>query len=177
MQRKIVENIHKVSSNASSLFYHNLVPHPIASDPTEQEGLVVLESKFAPIICQAIVTPKALPGQLVASCALLRPGAKSKLHFPHVLWNHTIGFYMYVSFDFGGWIISWTAETPSAAKSIFHDAVGKERARGIGAHIFFCEVVDHIDGFGGGEEGDASAVAEEAEVAEVGYNEDGRAPS
>ena len=42
--------------------------------------------------------------------------------------------------------------------------------------IFFCEIVDYVCWFGGGEEGGATTVAEEAEVAVVGYDVDGGVP-
>lgn len=42
--------------------------------------------------------------------------------------------------------------------------------------VFFREVVDHIGGLGSGEERDERAVAEEAEVAEVGHQVDGISP-
>lgn len=43
-------------------------------------------------------------------------------------------------------------------------------------HMFFGEVVDHVYGFGGCEQGDAGAIAEEAEVAVVGYDVNGGVP-
>ena len=43
-------------------------------------------------------------------------------------------------------------------------------------HVFFREMVNHVSGLSGREEGGASAVTEEAEVAVVSYDVDGGAP-
>lgn len=43
-------------------------------------------------------------------------------------------------------------------------------------HVFDVEVGDDVGGFGGGEQRDAGSVAEEAEVAVVGYDVDGGVP-
>lgn len=68
-----------------------------------------------------------------------------------------------------------TAEFPPATQAVVHHAAG-ETAGVMRMHVFFGEVVDDVSRFGGGEEGGAGAVAEEAEVAVVGDDVDRGVP-
>ena len=63
---------------------------------------------------------------------------------------------------------------PAATKSVTHDGAGK--GGGLSAEVLFRYVWDDFEGLGSGEQGDAGAVAVEAEVAVVGDNVDGRVP-
>lgn len=72
-----------------------------------------------------------------------------------------------------GWVVGGgfsggeggTGEPPSASQGMFHHVT--RQASVVGVQVLLQQVVHDVDWFGGGEEGDAGAVAEEAEVAVV----------
>ena len=79
---------------------HVLIAHSITSDATKVERFVVLQTEFTPIICESVVTPKALPSQFVVTSRLLASASETELHLPHVLGDNAIGLNMHISFDF-----------------------------------------------------------------------------
>lgn len=65
-------------------------------------------------------------------------------------------------------------EAPSTSQGVLHHVA--RQAAVVGVQVLRQQVGHDVDGFGGGEEGDAGAVAEEAEVAVVGDDVHGGVP-
>lgn len=153
--------------------------HPIALDPTPIKRPIILQPKLAPIIRQPIITPIPLPSQLVIACPAART-LKTQQHLVHVLWGHTSRFHNERAFLLGGGVFCFEAwdrragETPAAEEGVFHGCRGQRAVRFV--HVLDEEVGDDVRGFAGREQADAGAVAQEAEVAVVCHDVDGRVP-
>jgi hypothetical protein len=50
---------------------HRLISQPIATDSTEEERLIVLQSELGPVVRELVIAPEALPLQLVILDAML----------------------------------------------------------------------------------------------------------
>ena len=44
---------------------HRLISQSIATDSTEEEGLIVLQLELGPVVREQVITPESLPLQLV----------------------------------------------------------------------------------------------------------------
>lgn len=70
-------------------------------------------------------------------------------------------------------------EFPPAAEGVFHDCDGDgatATAARVRVHIFRADMVHDVGGFRGGEQRDACAVTEEAQVPEVSHDVHGHVP-
>ena len=164
-----------------------LIPHPITLDPTPKKRPIVPQPKLRPIVRQPVITPEPAPHQFIVlgRTGALAAGAEGQLHRVRVLWIHAFGFDGEVTFGldvivgFGGRISvgGGRRKFPPAPQGIFHHDAGQSADDAAAVvHVFSGEVVDHVDGYDGGEQGDAGAVAEEAQIAVVGYDMHGGIP-
>lgn len=161
---------------------------PVTPDPTPKVRPIIPESEFRPIVRQSIVAPIPTPRQLIIP-RLPRPASRA-LQLQHQLVHvfrirlvcvravgldvyHTLRLGVLARFCIGG--VGVTAELPSSAQGMVHDRA-RQAACVARVKVFGREVVDDVGGLGGGEERGAAAVAEEAEVAVVGYDQDGGVP-
>lgn len=130
------------------------------------------------------MTPEPLPRQFVVPRAAHSPRAtKGQVQFVHVLWPDALGLDVDVAFRFacafsmvvvsGSRVKKGTAQLPSALQRVPHHRA-REHAFSVvvNVQILLGEMMHHVRWLCGGEEADAGAVAEEAEVAVVGYDVD-----
>lgn len=81
----------------------DLISQSIATDSTEKERLVILELKFRPIIRELVITPEALPLQLVVLDSVLGPANRlhRQEHRVKVPWACAFGFDVQISYFTG----------------------------------------------------------------------------
>lgn len=105
-----------------------LFPKPVAFDATEKEGLVILEPKLGPVICQLVVAVEAPPHELVVPSALAC-AAKRKVHAIHVLGPHALRLNVQVTLLIryvGIRVVHCGGQAPTALESEMHSRRRRE---------------------------------------------------
>lgn len=168
------------------------LPRPPTPHPRPEEGPVVPEPKLGPVVREAVVAPEAPPDQFVVprGAGPMRCRAEGEVEVVGVFAVGAEGLDVEVPLGLEGFLgggggvgVGWVVgggfsggvrgcggeggagEPPSASQGMFHHVTRQSAV--VGVQVLLQQVVHDVDGFGGCEEGDAGAVAEEAEVAVV----------
>lgn len=158
---------------------HSL-PNPITPNPTKEKRLIILQPKVPPIVRQPIIAIKPPPHQLIIPRPLL-PGAVEAQIQPVQILPHPLRLNKHVPLrlpDLPVGVVPRRPQPPPALVRHLHRRGRQVRARAaaVERQRLAREVVHHVGGLGHRQEGDAGAVAEEAEVAVVGHDVHGAVP-
>ncbi|KAG7145830.1 hypothetical protein HYQ46_005393 [Verticillium longisporum] len=107
----------------------------VAPHAAEEEGFIVLQPKFGPVICELVVAVETLPHHLGVARALAR-AANRQVHTICVLVDHTLRLNDQAGLCvlcrnrwLGLGLVVCRCQPPSTSQSIHHDDGGKMRHR------------------------------------------------